>query len=187
MDARMEAIGEQFPVDFIGGPHDGLFGATKYKVNEVTTQTEKHPACWTWVSHIYRRSNPDSQKFYYVETINDTQGCQRCEDNRKANLEREAAKRDRELFREYAETIKVVIDMDEGGGYDWEDAQIGVGKDGKLWIRYGSGCSCNSIEDEDWEPLKNRQQALDATRHMNAPIKRAKFIAKATELLAGQE
>lgn len=181
-EAKMIKNNEVFKIEFVGGPHDGLFGRTKQRVNEVDTPSERHPDCLGWVKNLYRRSNPDSEKFYYVETTNDIQGCIQCKQVRDKIAEREAEKAEREAFRELQKTIEVVHYIFEGD-YDWSEAQIGKSSDGRLWIRYGSGCSCNSIEEENWTALTDRAQAISATRHIGTPIERANFIAKAQELL----
>lgn len=185
MDARIQPNDERFKIEFIGGPHDGLFGGTRFKVNEVETHGDKHPHCYSWVKFIYQRSNPDTDKFFYRETINNLEGCKSCQ----AIIDREekyrAERAEREAFREFQLTIEVIDKVaDETLSYEWSEAELGKSPDGRLWIRYGSGCSCDGIYEVDWEALTDRAQVLSATRHIGCgPVARANFIAKAQELL----
>lgn len=84
-------------------------------------------------------------------------------------------------------TIKVIANYTDGGGYDWSEAQLGVSEDNKFWLRSGCGCSCNSIDEEDWIALRDMNQvheAVDSLRLDDAYLaEKGQFIAKAQELV----
>jgi hypothetical protein len=72
-------------------------------------------------------------------------------------------------------------------GYEWTTAQIGRDAFGNHWFRAGSGCSCNMIEDESWQPLRDIQQIHSALELLtigeNFLANKADFIATAQGLL----
>ena len=58
--------------------------------------------------------------------------------------------------------VKVIEEYDwSGGWYEWSSAQLGE-YEGKYYFRYGNGCSCDDISDEDWQPLRDMTQLRSA-------------------------
>ena len=83
--------------------------------------------------------------------------------------------------------FKVIKTAKLRDGYSWTTAEIGKDSFGNYWIRSGSGCSCNYIGDEAWEPLKymtNVKSALAKLYLENENLSmKADFIAFAQGLL----
>ena len=87
--------------------------------------------------------------------------------------------------------IEIVQQYDwSGGGYEWSSAEIGRDTSGHYWIRAGSGCSCNYIGDEIWEPLRDMNQVhsmVDGLCQENEDIPlKAIFIMSAQGLIGTQ-
>lgn len=134
--------------------------------------------------YTHQQSEEDNTIFNYVSTVDPIKDCNECEKARAAHAERERIRKEE---REFKESIKVEVELGDYG-YNWSMAQVGKSPDGRLWIRYGSGCSCSSIDDEDWGPFTEAIQAKEASRHMgDNAIQRAEFIADAQELLSGNK
>ena len=78
-------------------------------------------------------------------------------------------------------SITVLAELDAySGGYDWETVQVALNEDG-IVMRSGSGCSCNSIHDIDWEPFA-MAAFLDYTSSWD-PAASAMMRSKVRELL----
>lgn len=77
-----------------------------------------------------------------------------------------------------------------GGYYEWSQAEIATLDDGTHWLRYGSGCSCDSLGEEEWEPLRDMNQvhsALDGLLYETEDLPRkAEMIKYAQGLLGGK-
>lgn len=77
-----------------------------------------------------------------------------------------------------------------GGDYEWSTAQIATLNDGTHWIRAGSGCSCDWINDVEWEPLRDMNQVhsmLDDLLYETKDLPRkAEMIKYAQGLLGGK-
>ena len=60
------------------------------------------------------------------------------------------------------ESVKIIEEYDWSGGcYEWSSAQLGE-YEGRYYFRYGSGCSCNGIWEEEWIPLTDMTQLRSA-------------------------
>lgn len=58
--------------------------------------------------------------------------------------------------------VKVIEEYDWSGGYyEWSSAQLGE-YENNYYFRYGSGCSCDGIWQEDWIPLTDMTQLRSA-------------------------
>ena len=84
--------------------------------------------------------------------------------------------------------IKVIKGYDWSGGcYEWSSAQVGISKTGEYMIRAGSGCSCDWISSETWEPIRDFTQIGSITDGLSAENSdlalKADFIAFAQGLI----
>lgn len=136
--------------------------------------------------HVHVRSKANPDLYNYSHTVNPRNKCEGCE---KIRLQREEDARIRKEAEDFKNSIEVIDSFNDGGGsYDWSEAEIGKSPDGRLWYRYGAGCSCNSISDEDWSPFTEIGQIREAVRHITArPHERANFIADAQGLLSERQ
>lgn len=134
--------------------------------------------------YTHQQSEEDKDIFNYVSTVNPINDCMECIKKQAQRKEDERLRKEKEAFQN---SIEVKVELGDYG-YDWSIAQVGQSPDGRLWIRYGSGCSCNDISDEEWGPFTEAIQAKQASKHMgDSAIERAKFIADAQELLSGNK
>lgn len=71
-------------------------------------------------------------------------------------------------------------------GYEWDQTELWR-KDGKLFVRYGSGCSCNSIEDEDYEEVTyfDQVKAIIENRSYD-PTEKSEFLSLFNKALQAQ-
>jgi len=136
--------------------------------------------------HTFKRMGDTSNTYKYVLTIQAIEDCPQCKEEL---ARREENKRIAEEARKFKDSIEVKVGLcDNSLSYEWSEAEIGKSPDGRLWIRYGAGCSCNSIGDEEWVPFTEARQANEAVRHIGgAPHKRAEFIADAWGLLSDKQ
>lgn len=68
--------------------------------------------------------------------------------------------------------------------YEWAEAQVGR-KDGKLFIREGSGCSCHDISECDWGPITSWEEVVataDFVRETD-PTEKTEFLAEVAALM----
>lgn len=84
--------------------------------------------------------------------------------------------------------IEVIERYDWSGGYyEWSSAEIGKDSLDRYFFRYGSGCSCNYIDEEDWEPLRDMNQVrsgLETLSFETSDIpEKVKFLARAQGIL----
>lgn len=84
--------------------------------------------------------------------------------------------------------IEVIERYDWSGGYyEWSSAEIGKDSLDRYFFRCGSGCSCNDISEEDWEPLRDMNQVrsgLETLSFETSDIpQKVKFLARAQGLL----
>jgi hypothetical protein len=84
--------------------------------------------------------------------------------------------------------IEVIERYDWSGGYyEWSVAQIGKDSLDRYFFRCGSGCSCNDISEEDWQPLRDMTQVRTGLDTLSFEVEdlptKVKFLAKAQGLL----
>lgn len=159
----------------IDGPYHSQQSFTKLNNMEVGIYGKHHRWCGNCEVHVYRRKEENSNQFEYAGIDAKDEDCTVCEKGR----ENERIRKEKE---EFQRSIEVVFQIGDGG-YEWSEAQIGTSPDGRLWYRYGSGCSCNSIDEEEWMPLNEVVQAKQACQHIGDSVDRAHFIGKAQTLI----
>lgn len=85
--------------------------------------------------------------------------------------------------------IEIVKEARFGNGYSWSTAQIGKDAFNNHWLRSGSGCSCNSIDSNEWLPLRNigivRSALKEFELESDQLAKKSEFIAFAQSVLGG--
>lgn len=152
--------------------------------NNITKSGRRHDCDrnkWEYREHI--QSEADPFVYNWTRTVDSVDDCESCKIVREEREEEDRIEAEKEAFKDSIETVLELDDPDLS--YAWSTAQIGKGKDNTLWIRYGSGCSCDWISDEDWSPFTEGQQAVHAVKHIGkAPHLRADFIASAWGLLS---
>ena len=132
--------------------------------------------------YVHKVSEADPLLYNYTHSVQPLEECDGCKEIIEKNIEEDKIRKEAEAFKDSIEVKVEVGDYD----YSWSIAQTGQSPDGRLWIRYGSGCSCNDISEENWVLFTEARQAKEATRHIgDDAVKRAKFIADSTELLSG--
>lgn len=69
--------------------------------------------------------------------------------------------------------------------YDWAEMQVGR-KDGKLFMRQGSGCSCSDIQQCDWEPINSWEEFVATANlvHEADPTQKVGFLAEVDTLIS---
>lgn len=159
-----------------GGEYGGTQSYTAESNNEVGIYGKAHRWCGNREQIVYRRRGKSNPFFDFAEIDHTDETCNICEKQREESKVREAE-------RKYKESIEVVYEIDDGSGYDWDTAQLGISPDGRLWYRYGSGCSCDSIESEEWQEMREVENARMACRHIGSATDRAGFIAKAQTMI----
>jgi hypothetical protein len=176
-----------------GAPHYGKdsFG-TPYTVKQMAVEADQlatsigvsgdsHFCGKTKEMYMHIQSKADPSLYNYVNTV---EPVSECEDCRPIIKQLKEELRIKELERKRKESIKPILQLDDDTlSYEWAIAQVGIGEDDSLWIRYGQGCSCSWITDEEWMPFTEVQQAHQAVRHIGNAHERADFIADAQGLL----
>lgn len=71
---------------------------------------------------------------------------------------------------------EVIAVISDGGSYDWDTVEVGLFNN-ELYVRDGSGCSCNDIEQIDWEPLRTWEQLREALGERGSAAERVEFYA----------
>lgn len=162
-------------ITLCGGDFGGQTAFTNPTTNEVGLWQKKHRWCGNRTIAVYKRRDKTS-KFDFNFIDGDDEKCLICKDQREKWEAREAE-------RKYKESIEVKFQIGDGGGYDWSEAQLGISPDGRIWYRYGAGCSCNYIGDEEWMELREVANAKEACRHIGDAVDRARFIATAQTMI----
>jgi hypothetical protein len=134
-------------------------------------------------SYVHQQSEIDKTIFNYVKTVQSIDECEECQVKKKIRAEEDKIRKEEQKFQD---SIEVLFELnDDSLSYEWSIAQVGKSPDGRFWYRYGSGCSCNYITDEKWEPLTNVAQLRIASRHISNAGNRARFIGDGQGLLSG--
>lgn len=156
------------------------------KDNYIVIEMAGKPHLCNWNKReMYRheQSSEDKSIFNYVSTGDSIDDCQACQESKAKAIENARIRKEEEDFQN---TIEVVSELnDDNISYEWATAQVGKSPDGRLWYRYGAGCSCNSIYDEQWLPFTEANQLHTASRHISNAGNRARFIGYGQGLLSG--
>lgn len=165
---------EKEKIELCGGNFGGRSAYTNPTNDEVGIWHERHRWCGNMSQEVYKRR--DKTHFFDFDSIDGTdEKCLTCKDKR----EKWEAK---ETERKYKESIEVTCEIGEWG-YDWSVAQLGKSSDNRIWFRYGAGCSCDDITNEEWQELREVENAKMACRHIGDAADRAKFIAEAQTMI----
>jgi hypothetical protein len=161
-------------IELSGGVHNGGEAFTNPANNEVGLWGKKHRWCEDKEVYVYRRRG-ETKFFDFFGMDGKEEDCFFCEEDRK-RWEAETEEQ------RYKRTIEVTCEIGEWG-YDWSVAQLGKSPDGRIWFRYGAGCSCNDITDEEWQELREVENAKMACRHIGSAADRARYIATAQTMI----
>ena len=175
--ARLEAKRE---ITLVGGSYNDRTYLVQDGQDVINVSLRHSYNCDLMALEIYERSVGNPNLFRFTKRLQTKDECTNC-----LRLKKEAELRelDRQAKEDFKNSITVKVELGDYG-YDWSMAQIGESPDARLWIRYGSGCSCSSIDEEEWTPFTESIQAKQASRHLgDNPHQRANFIAEAQGLL----
>ena len=161
-------------IELSGEMYGGQNAFTNPANNEIGLWGQKHRWCEDREVFVYRRRG-ETKFFDFFGFDSKEEDCFFCESGR----ERWEAKT---AEQKYKESIEVEFEIGEFG-YDWSVAQLGKSPDGRIWFRYGSGCSCNDISDEEWQELREVENAKMACRHIGSATDRAGYIATAQTMI----
>jgi hypothetical protein len=166
--------GTKEQIELCGGNSGGQYAWTSPRNNEVGVWYERHTWCGGMTVEVYQRR--EKTNFFDFAFIDETvEKCLECKPMR----EKWEAK---ETERKYKESIEVICEIGEWG-WSWSVAELGKSSDGRIWFRYGSGCSCDDISDEEWQELREVENAKMACRHIGSAADRARYIATAQTMI----
>lgn len=77
--------------------------------------------------------------------------------------------------------FNIIAELSADVYIQWSTVQVAT-KDGCLFIRYGWGCSCNYIEDEEFEPLTSWHELIETVNSLKCqsdfnPAEKTEFLA----------
>lgn len=78
--------------------------------------------------------------------------------------------------------FEIIAELSADIYIQWSTVQVAT-KDDCLFIRYGWGCSCNDIENEEFEPLTSWEQLKETIESLKCqsdidPVEKTEFLAK---------